>query len=207
MPVTIINNSLIKHKLTTIRNINTDTKDFYQNVVEIGSLMSYEIAKDLPLKDVEIETPICKTIQKQIANEVVIVPILRAGLGLADGIRAMIRESSVGIIGLYRDEKTLMPHEYYAKFPANLEDSIIIVTDPMLATGGSAIAAVDMIKNRGAKHIKFACLVASQVGIDNLINKHPDIDLYVASLDDGLNENGYIVPGLGDCGDRLFKTL
>lgn len=207
MSVTILNNALIKHKLTIIRNKNTNTKDFYQTVNEIGNLMAYEVAKNLPLKDIEIETPICKTIQKEFAKDIVIVPILRAGLGLANGIREMIRESAVGVIGLYRDEQTLEPHEYYAKFPKNLSDSIVIVADPMLATGGSAIAAIDMIKKRGAKFIKFACLVAAPEGVEALSNAHKDIDIFVAALDEKLNEKGYIVPGLGDCGDRLFNTV
>ena len=208
MSITILKHALISHKLTNIRKKETNTKDFYHNVNEIASLMAYEITKDFPLKEVEIETPICKTIQYEMKDELVIVPILRAGLGMVDGLRNAIPTAKVGFIGLYRDEKTLEPHEYYAKFPDNIvsDDTITLVVDPMLATGGSAISAIDMIKKRGAKHIRFACLVAAPVGLEALSKAHPDVDIYVAALDEKLNEVGYIVPGLGDCGDRLFGT-
>ncbi len=204
--VTVLNHSLVKHKITNIRKKETKTKDFYQNVNEIAGLMAYEISREFPLREIEIETPICKTIQYEIAQEVCIVPILRAGLGMVDGIRSMIPTAKVGFIGLYRDEETLEPHEYFAKFPDTMKDSIVLVVDPMLATGGSAIAAIDMLKKRQCKNIKFVCLVAAPEGIEALTEAHPDIDVYVASLDEHLNENGYIVPGLGDCGDRLFGT-
>lgn len=206
MAVTILNHSMIKHKLTCIRNKNTQTKDFYQNVNEIASLMAYEVSKDFPLKEVEIETPICKTIQYEIATDVVIVPILRAGLGMVDGIRNIIPNASVGFIGLYRDEETLEPHEYYAKFPNSIKDSIVLVVDPMLATGGSASSAISMLKKRGCNNIRFMSLVAAPEGVNCILKDHPDVDLYVAALDEKLNEKGYIVPGLGDCGDRLFGT-
>lgn len=206
MSITILNHSLVKHKLTNIRKQETKTKDFYQNVNEIAGLMAYEISREFPLREVEIETPICKSIQYEIASEVVIVPILRAGLGMVDGIRSMIPTAKVGFIGLYRDEETLEPHEYYAKFPENIRDAIVLVVDPMLATGGSASAALTMLKKRGAKDIRFVCLVAAPEGVKLLQHDHPDVDIYIASLDEKLNEKGYIVPGLGDCGDRLFGT-
>lgn len=208
MAVVVLNHSMIKHKITNIRKKETKTKDFYQNVNEIAGLMAFEISKDFPLKDVEIETPICKTVQKELACEIVIVPILRAGLGMVDGIRNIIPTARVGFVGLYRDEETLEPKEYYAKFPDTIKDdnTIVLVVDPMLATGGSAVAAVDMMKKYGAKNIRFVCLVAAPVGIETLKFAHPDVDIYVASVDEKLNENGYIVPGLGDCGDRLFGT-
>ena len=206
MSVTILNHSLVKHKLTNIRKKETKTKDFYQHVEEIAGLMAYEITRDFPLKEVEIETPICKTIQYEIANDVVIVPILRAGLGMVEGIRSMIPTAKVGFIGLYRDEETLEPHEYYAKFPDTIVNSIVLVVDPMLATGGSAIAAIEMLKKRGCKDIRYVGLVGAPEGIEALSKAHPDVDIYLASQDEKLNEHGYIVPGLGDCGDRLFGT-
>lgn len=206
MSVNIIEHPLIKHKMTLIRDKNTKTKDFYQNVNEIAGLMAYEITKNLPLRDVEIETPICKTIQKQLKDEIVIVPILRAGLGMVEGIRTMIPTAKVGFIGLYRDEETLEPHEYYAKFPGNIDKALVILVDPMLATGGSASAAITMLKKRGCKNIRYAGLVGAPEGVNTLQQDHPDIDIYLAALDEKLNEVGYIVPGLGDCGDRLFGT-
>ena len=206
MAVNVLNHSLIKHKITNIRKKETKTKDFYQNVSEIAGLMAYEISRDFPLKEVEIETPICKSVQYEIANEVTIVPILRAGLGMVDGIRGMIPTAKVGFIGLYRDEETLEPVEYYAKFPENVASSIVLVVDPMLASGGSAIAAIEMLKRRGCTNIRYVGLVAAPEGVKNLSEAHPDVDIYVAALDEKLNDNGYIVPGLGDCGDRLFGT-
>ena len=204
--IIILNHSLIKHKLTNIRKIETKTKDFYQNVSEIAGLMAYEISRNFPLKEVEIQTPICKSIQHEIANDITIVPILRAGLGMVDGIRSMIPTAKVGFIGLYRDEETLEPVEYFAKFPKEIASTIVLVVDPMLATGGSAIAAIEMLKKRGCTNISYVGLVGAPEGVNNLKTAHPDIDIYLASLDEKLNENGYIVPGLGDCGDRLFGT-
>lgn len=208
MAVTVLNHSLVKHKITNIRKKETTTKDFYQNVNEIAGLMAYEVSRDFPLKDVEIETPICKTIKQELASEIVIVPVLRAGLGMVDGIRNLIPTAKVGFVGVYRDEKTLQPHEYFAKFPDTIKDdnTIVLVVDPMLATGGSASYALDLLKQRGAKNIRFMCLVAAPEGIEFLQKKHPDVDIYAATLDEKLNEVGYIVPGLGDCGDRLFGT-
>lgn len=204
--VTVLNHSLIKHKLTIIRSKETGTKDFYQNVGEIAELMAYEITRDFPLQNIEIETPICKSMQYQLKNEVVIVAILRAGLGMVEGIRNMIPTSKVGFIGMYRDEKTLEPVKYYAKFPPNIKEAICLVVDPMLATGGSASAAIKLLKESGAKEIRYVGLVGAPEGVKRLSNEHPDVDIYLAALDEKLNEVGYIVPGLGDCGDRLFGT-
>ncbi len=204
--VVIVDHPLIKHKLTNIRKKETNTVDFYRNVQEIGSLMAYEISRDFPLRDISIETPICPSVQKELSQTIVIVPILRAGLGMVDGIRNIIPNAKVGFIGLYRDEKTLEPHEYYAKFPDEITSSIVLLVDPMLATGGSAIAACDMLKKRGVTNIKYVGLVAAPEGVEALKKAHPDIDIYTAALDEKLNEKGYIVPGLGDCGDRLFGT-
>lgn len=204
--IVVVSHPLIEHKLTQIRRKDTKMKDFYQIVQEIGSLMAYEISKDFPLKETEIETPICKTVQRELSAEIVVVPILRAGLGMVDGIRNTIPTAKVGFIGLYRDEETLKPHEYYAKFPANVANSLVLLVDPMLATGGSAIVAVDSLKQRGVKNIKYVGLVAAPEGVEALSKAHPDIDIYTAALDEKLNEKGYIVPGLGDCGDRLFGT-
>lgn len=206
MSVVVLNHPLIKHKLTNIRKKDTKTKDFYQNVNEIAALMSYEVTKDFKLSEVEIETPICKSVQYQLADDIVLVPILRAGLGLVEGIRDMIPTAKIGFIGLYRDEETLEPIEYYAKFPENVQDAIVLVVDPMLATGGSAAAAITMLKKRGVKNIRFIGLVAAPEGVKYLQEQHPDVDIYLAALDEKLNEVGYIVPGLGDCGDRLFGT-
>lgn len=204
--IVILDHPLVKHKLTNIRKKETSTKDFYENVQEIGSLIAYEVSRDFPMKEVEIETPICKSVQYELSKDIVIVPILRAGLGMVDGIRNIIPTAKVGFIGLYRDEKTLEPHEYYAKFPDEIENSIVLLVDPMLATGGSAIAAIDMLKKRGVKDIRYVGLVAAPEGVKALSKKHPDVDIYTAALDEKLNEKGYIVPGLGDCGDRLFGT-
>ena len=206
MSLTILDHSLIKHKLTLIRKEQTNTKYFYQNVEEIAGLMAYEISKNFPLKRIEVKTPICKSLQYELASEVVIVPILRAGLGMVEGIRSMIPTAKVGFIGLYRDETTLEPCEYYAKFPDSIVNSIVLVVDPMLATGGSASAAITMLKKRGCKDIRYVGLVGAPEGVETLQKDHPDVDVYLAAVDEKLNEKGYIVPGLGDCGDRLFGT-
>ena len=168
--------------------------------------MAYEVCRDLPVRSVDIETPMGACTGYELSKQVVIVPILRAGIGLLDGIRRLIPTAKVGFIGLYRDEETLEPHEYFAKFPKNLEDSIIMIVDPMLATGGSAIAAIDMMKKRGAKNIRLVCLVGAPEGAKAVQETHPDVDIYLAAMDDHLNEIGYIVPGLGDAGDRIFGT-
>ena len=202
----VLNHPLITHKLTQMRNKNTCTKDFRENLDEIAELMAYEVCRDLPTKSVEIETPIGPCTGYELAKEVVIVPILRAGIGLLDGIRRLVPTAKVGFIGLYRDEETLEPHEYFAKFPKNLDESIVMVVDPMLATGGSAVSAIDMIKKRGATQIKLVCLVGVPEGVKAVQKAHPDVDIYLAAMDDHLNEVGYIVPGLGDAGDRIFGT-
>ncbi|OFI47488.1 uracil phosphoribosyltransferase [Floricoccus tropicus] len=203
----VIDHPLIQHKLTIIRQTKTGTKEFREIVNEIAMLMGYEISRNLPLEDVEIETPITKTVQKQLAGKkLAIVPILRAGIGMVDGILSLIPAAKVGHIGMYRDEETLQPVEYLVKLPEDIDQRQIFVVDPMLATGGSAILAIDSLKKRGATNIKFVCLVSAPEGVKALQEAHPDIDIYTAALDDHLNEHGYIVPGLGDAGDRLFGT-
>ena len=204
--LTVLDHPLITHKLTLMRDEKTGTKDFRQNLDEIAELMAYEVCRDLPTQEVEVKTPIAKTKGVRISKEVVIVPILRAGIGLLDGIRRLVPTAKVGFIGLYRDEETLQPVEYFAKFLKDLEDAIVFVVDPMLATGGSAIDAITQVKARGAKNIKLVCLVGAPEGVKAMEEAHPDVDIYLAALDDKLNENGYIVPGLGDAGDRIFGT-
>lgn len=204
--VKVLNHPLIDHKMSIIRDKNTDTKKFRENVNEIGGLITYEITRDLPLKEVEVETPICVTTCKQLSKDVIIVPILRAGLGMVEGIQMIIPTAKVGHIGMYRDEETLEPHEYYAKFPDEIATGTVLVVDPMLATGGSASAAIQAVKKRGAKDIRFVGLVGCPEGVQRLNNDHPEVDIYLAAMDEKLNEVGYIVPGLGDCGDRLFGT-
>ncbi|WP_297238684.1 uracil phosphoribosyltransferase [uncultured Faecalicoccus sp.] len=204
--LTVFDHPLIKHKLTVMRNKETGTKDFRQNLDEIGGLMVYEITRDLPLKEVDIETPLCPYKGSALAKEVVIVPILRAGLGVVNGIQNLIPIAKVAHIGMYRDEETLEPHPYFEKYPSCMEDAYVLIVDPMLATGGSSIAAIDMVKKQGAKDIKLVCLVGAPEGVKAVEEHHPDVDIYLASLDDHLNENGYIVPGLGDAGDRIFGT-
>lgn len=205
--VTVTDHPLIQHKLTLMRNKNTGSKDFRQLLTEITMLMGYEITKDLPLVDVEIETPVAKTKSKVIAGKKLgIVPILRAGLGMVDGFINLIPAAKVGHLGLYRDPETLQPVEYYSKFPQDIEEREMIIVDPMLATGGSAVAAIDVLKANGAKSIKLVNLVASPEGIAEVQKYHNDVDIYVACIDEKLNDHGYIVPGLGDAGDRLFGT-
>jgi uracil phosphoribosyltransferase len=202
----VLNHPLITHKLTQMRQKDTGTKDFRQNLDEIAGLMAYEITRDVPTRKVEIVTPVAPCVSEEMAKEIVLVPILRAGLGMVNGIRNLIPTAKVGHIGLYRDEETLEPHEYFAKFPSNLPDSVVMILDPMLATGGSASAAIDMIKKRGATVIKLICLVGAPEGVKRIEEDHPDVDIYLAALDEKLNEHGYIVPGLGDAGDRIFGT-
>ena len=204
--VVVMEHPLIKHKLAKIRSVDTCTKDFRTLLNEIANLMTFESCRDLPLKDIEVVTPICTTVCQILEKEVVLVPILRAGLGMVDGILELIPTARVGHIGLYRDEETHEPCEYYAKFPENLNVSEVLVLDPMLATGGSASAAITMIKKRGATSIRYIGLVGSPEGVKRMQEDHPDVDIYLAALDEKLNENCYIVPGLGDCGDRLFGT-
>ncbi|WP_057896143.1 uracil phosphoribosyltransferase [Liquorilactobacillus oeni] len=203
----VLDHPLIQHKLTIIRNKNCGTREFREVVNEIAELMAYEVSRDMPLEDCEVETPITKTTKKHLSGKkVVIVPILRAGLGMVDGILQLIPAAKVGHVGMYRDEETLKPVEYFVKMPDSLSSREIFVVDPMLATGGSAIMAVDALKKRGAVAIKFVCLVAAPEGVKAFRKAHPDVDIFAAALDDHLNEKGYIVPGLGDAGDRLFGT-
>ncbi|MDP2426143.1 MAG: uracil phosphoribosyltransferase [Candidatus Izemoplasmatales bacterium] len=204
--LTIINHPLLEHKMAIIRNKLTDTKTFRENLNEIGSLVTYEITRDLETKPVIVETPIASTTCQMLAKEVVIVPILRAGLGMVDGIHTVIPTAKIGHIGLWRDETTLTPHEYYLKLPPFIDQATVLIVDPMLATGGSANAAIDQVKKRGAKDIRFVGLVGAPEGVKAIHDKHPDVHIYLVKLDSHLNEIGYIVPGLGDCGDRLFGT-
>lgn len=206
MATTVLDHALINHKLSIMRDKNTNTIVFKENLDEIAMLMAYEVTKDLPLVEYPVETPICKTIGKKLAKQIILVPILRAGIGLVDGFRRIIPSAKVGHIGLQRDEKTLKPIEYYAKFPKGIEDAIVIVVDPMLATGGSASATITSLKKRGAKNIHLVCLLAAPEGVAVIEKEHPDVNLTLAALDDKLNSKGYIVPGLGDAGDRLFGT-
>lgn len=205
--VTEINHPLVQHKLALIRDKNTGSKDFRELVEEVATLMAYEVTRDVQLETVEIETPICKTKCKMLAGKkIAIVPILRAGLGMVNGMIKLIPAAKVGHVGLYRDEVTLKPVEYFCKLPSDINERDIIVVDPMLATGGSAIGAIDVLKKRGAKYIRLMCLIASPEGVEAVQAAHPDVDIYLGSLDEKLNEHGYIVPGLGDAGDRLFGT-
>ena len=205
--VTIFDHPLIQHKTTILRQTTTSNKEFRELVEEITMLMCYEALRDLPLKEIEIETPLTKTKQKVLAGKkLAIVPILRAGLGMVDGMLSLVPAAKVGHIGMYRDEETLEPHEYYCKLPGDIDERLIVVVDPMLATGGSAIDAISQIKGYGGKNIKFMCLIAAPEGIKALSEAHPDVDIYCANVDERLNERGYIMPGLGDAGDRIFGT-
>ena len=204
----VIDHPLIQHKLSIMRNKKTGSKDFRELLEEIAMLMGYELTRDLPLEDISIETPICKTTAKMIAGKkLAVVPILRAGLGMVDGLLSLIPVAKVGHIGLYRDPKTHLPVEYYCKLPPDISERIVILVDPMLATGGSAVDALHMLKQHGCKHIRFMCLVSAPEGVKKVQKAHPDVDIYTAALDDHLNEAAYIVPGLGDAGDRIFGTL
>ena len=206
--VTIMNHPLIKHKISMLRNENTGTNEFRTLVEEIAMLMGYEALRDLPTEDVEIKTPIDTCKSPMIAGKkMAVVPILRAGLGMVEGMLAMIPAAKIGHIGLYRDPETLAPVEYYCKLPSDIASREVFVTDPMLATGGSATAAITMLKEKGAKKIHFMCIIASPEGIEKMHEVHPDVDVFVGALDDHLNEHGYIVPGLGDAGDRIFGTM
>ena len=203
----IIDHPMIQHKLGILREIGTGSKDFRQLLTEISLLMGYEITRDVPLDEIEIETPICRTKGYRVSGrKLAIVPILRAGLGMVDGLLTLVPVARVGHIGLYRNEETHEPVEYYCKLPEDIQDRMVIVTDPMLATGGSACDALAMLKKRGCTNIKLMCLVAVPEGISKVREAHPDVDIFVAAVDDHLNENAYIVPGLGDAGDRIFGT-
>ena len=203
----VIDHPLIQHKLTIMRRKNTPSKDFRELLDEISMLMGYEITRDLPLEDIEIETPLCRTTCKRISGKkLAIVPILRAGLGMVDGLLRLVPVARVGHIGLYRDPKTHEPVEYYCKMPPDIDKRLVIIVDPMLATGGSAADAITMVKARGAVSIKLMCLVAAPEGVKRVQEAHPDVDIYAASLDEKLNDHAYILPGLGDAGDRIFGT-
>ena len=205
--VTIFDHPLIQHKLSILRDKNTSSKDFRALISEIATLMCYEATRDLPLEEIEIETPICKTKAKHISGKkLAVVPILRAGLGMVDAVSALIPSVRIGHIGLYRDEETLQPVEYYCKLPKDISERDVIVVDPMLATGGSAIDAVSQIKLRNPRSIRFMGIIAAPEGIEAFTKAHPDVHVYCAALDEKLNERGYIVPGLGDAGDRIFGT-
>ncbi|MBQ7172797.1 MAG: uracil phosphoribosyltransferase [Clostridia bacterium] len=204
----VIDHPLITHKLSIMRNKKTGSKDFRELLEEIAMLMGYELTRDLPLEDVTIETPLTKMTAKMIAGKkLAVVPILRAGLGMVDGLLSLIPVAKVGHIGLYRDPETHLPVEYYCKLPPDIKDRIVILVDPMLATGGSAADALTKLKEHGCKQVRFMCLVAAPEGVKKVQEAHPDVDIYAAALDDHLNEHAYIVPGLGDAGDRIFGTL
>ena len=205
--VHVIDHPLVQHKLSIMRDINTGSKEFRELLNEIGMLMAYEVTRDLPLMDVEVETPICKCTTKMLSGRKLgVVPILRAGLGMVDGVLSLVPAAKVGHIGLYRDPETKLPVEYYCKLPADAQERLLIVVDPMLATGGSSIAAIQFLKDRGCKNIRLMCLIGAPEGIKALEEAHPDVDLYIAAVDEKLNDHCYIVPGLGDAGDRLFGT-
>ena len=205
--VTYIDHPLVQHKISMLRKKTTGTNEFRTLVEEIATLMGYEALRDLPLEDVEVETPIETCMTPMLAGKkLAIVPILRAGLGMVNGVLSLVPSAKIGHIGLYRDEETHEPHEYFCKLPNPIEQRTIVVTDPMLATGGSAVAAIDFIKQHGGKHIKFMCIIAAPEGVKKLHEAHPDVQIYVGHLDRELNENAYICPGLGDAGNRIFGT-
>lgn len=205
--IVVMDHPLIQHKIGVIRRTETGTKDFRQTISEIANLICYEATRELKLADVEIETPICKTTVKELAGKkLAVVPILRAGLGMVDGMLQLIPAAKVGHIGLYRDPETLEPVEYYCKLPEDCSQREVFVVDPMLATGGSSSAAIRMLKERGCRNIHFMCIIAAPEGVERMKKDHPDVDLYIGAMDERLNEHGYIVPGLGDAGDRIFGT-
>jgi len=205
--IVIMDHPLIRHKIGLIRRTDTGSKDFRALIGEIAMYMCYEATRDLKLRDIEIETPICRTTVKELSGKkLAVVPILRAGLGMVEGMLAMIPAAKVGHIGLYRDPATLKPVEYYCKHPAGTDEREVFVVDPMLATGGSAVAAIQMLKDKGVKNIRFMCIIAAPEGVEAMKKAHPDVDIYIGALDECLNDYGYIVPGLGDAGDRIFGT-
>lgn len=206
--VHVMDHPLITHKINYIRNEAIGTKEFREMIGEIAQLMCFEATRDLKLQDVQIKTPICEMTGKELAGKkLAIVPILRAGLGMVDGMLQLIPAAKVGHIGLYRDPETLEPVEYYCKLPSDCEEREVFVVDPMLATGGSSVAAIQMLKDKGVKHIRFLCIIAAPEGVERMKKEHPDVDVYIGALDEKLNDHGYIVPGLGDAGDRIFGTM
>lgn len=205
--VHILDHPLIRHKLAIIRNKNTDTKQFREIVKELATLLAYESFKDVPTQEIEVETPLETTMQTVVKeNSIAIVPILRAGLGMVDGILSLFPAAKVGHIGLYRDEETFEPKEYYCKLPTHIDEKVVMVVDPMLATGGSACDAIKMLKKRGCNKIKLMSIIAAPEGVEKVAKTHPDVEIFISTLDRGLNENKYILPGLGDAGDRIFGT-
>jgi uracil phosphoribosyltransferase len=202
----LVQHPLITHKLTQIRKKETGTKDFREALDEIAGLMAYEISRDLPLREVKIDTPVARCITHEMATNIVLVPILRAGLGMVDGITNLIPTAKVGHVGMYRDHESLEPQEYYAKLPPCVTDAVVMVLDPMLATGGSAAATITYLKQQGATQIRLVCIVGAPEGVKKIEETHPDVDIFLSALDEKLNGKGYIVPGLGDAGDRLFGT-
>ena len=202
----IVDHPLIQHKLTHIRNKHTGTKEFRENVNEIAGLMAYYITRDTPLRKTETETPMMRCITSELSRDIVLIPVLRAGLGMVDGITSLIPTAKIGHVGIYRDHDTLEPKSYYAKFPYRMKKAVVLVLDPMLATGGSASATLDKLKSEGATDLKLVCIVGAPEGVERIRKDHPEVEVFLAALDDGLNESGYIIPGLGDAGDRLFGT-
>lgn len=204
--IKILDHPLITHKLRILRDKNTNTRNFRENLSEITGLMAFEISRDLPLQDIKVETPLETCNTAELAGDVILVPVLRAGLGMTEGITRLIPNAKIGHIGLYRNEDTLEPVTYYSRFPQSLENARVMVLDPMLATGGSASQAIKILKDKGAKNIKLVCIIGAPEGVKKIEKDHPDVDIFLAVLDDKLNEKGYIVPGLGDAGDRIFGT-
>ncbi len=202
----VVDHPLIQHKLTLIRNKNTGTKEFRENVNEIAGLMAYEITRNIELKEIQTDTPLKSCVSWELARHIVLVPVLRAGLGMVDGITSLIPTAKIGHVGMVRDHDTLEPQSYYAKFPYRMKKSVVLVLDPMLATGGSASATLEKLKKEGAFELKLVCIVGAPEGVERIAKDHPDVEVFLAALDEGLNEKGYILPGLGDAGDRLFGT-
>ena len=202
----LIDHPLIQHKLTLIRNKDTGTKEFRENVNEIAGLMAYEITRDIPVRETETETPMMRCVTYELSRDIVLIPVLRAGLGMVHGITSLIPTAKIGHVGMYRDHETLEPKSYYAKFPYRMKKAVVLVLDPMLATGGSASATLNKLKSEGASDLKLVCIVGAPEGLERIRTDHPEVNIFLAALDDGLNEQGYIIPGLGDAGDRLFGT-
>lgn len=202
----MVDHPLIQHKLTLIRNRYTGAKEFRENVNEIAGLMTYEITRDLPLRKTETETPLKSCMTSELSRDIVLIPILRAGLGMVDGVTRLIPTAKIGHVGMFRDHSSLEPKSYYVRFPFRMKKAMVLVLDPMLATGGSASATLDILKREGARDLKLVCIVGAPEGIERIEKDHPDVDIFLAALDEGLNEFGYILPGLGDAGDRLFGT-